>query len=292
MRIESLRDGTAICGTWPDLEVLTAVFELTGKLPLVVTDPPYGDILKQDWDKGNVCNLLLKTCGVLADMCLPNSALYLWGGIGKPGNRGFFEFLTRVELETPWQLANLITWSKKRAYGVQHNYLFTREECAYLTLGPIKEPRCFNVPLLEELRGYPGFNADYPALSDHKRRTNVWTDINEIFQGKLVDAQKPERLYEIPIEIHTEPSEYILDPFAGSGTAALAAMGLGRKYVVVEKDPETFELLLRRIRGAEQILRPKDRQVKMFPEDGGDVPTIRTIRTKKKLSKVENLDDD
>jgi DNA modification methylase len=112
----------------------------------------------------------------------------------------------------------------------------------------IKKPRRFNVPLLEEKRGYAGFNKKYPAKSEFYRRTNVWTDITEIMQGKVHDAQKQQRVIEIPIEVHTQPGEFVIDPFAGSGTTALAAAKLGRRFVVIEKDEKIFEDMLTRLR--------------------------------------------
>lgn len=87
----------------------------------------------------------------------------------------------------------------------------------------------------------------YPAKSEYKRRTNVWMDITEILRGKLHTAQKPERLHEIIIETHTKPGEWVLDPFAGSGTTGLAARKLGRKFILVEADRKSFELCLRRL---------------------------------------------
>ena len=39
----------------------------------------------------------------------------------------------------------------------------------------------------------------------------------------------------------TDEDDVILDPFAGSGTAAVATMQLGRKYIGVDIDPEYFE---------------------------------------------------
>jgi DNA modification methylase len=141
-------------------------------------------------------------------------------------------------------MRNLITWSKKRAYGKPDDYLFTREECAWFTT----KPRTFYKPLLTELRGYPGYNAKYPAKSPHKRRTNVWTDITEILRGKLHRCHKPEKLAQIMIETHTESGETILEPFAGSGSASVAAIRSGRRYVAIEKDSQTFECLLERLK--------------------------------------------
>jgi len=89
----------------------------------------------------------------------------------------------------------------------------------------------------------------YPAKSEFLRRTNVWADVTEIMRGKTHVNQKPDRLMEIPIEVHTEPGEWVLDPFAGSGTTAIAARKLGRRFVIVEQDPDNFDRIVSRLRG-------------------------------------------
>jgi site-specific DNA-methyltransferase (adenine-specific) len=155
-----------------------------------------------------------------------------------------------VEAGNVLQLANLVTWSKKRAYGTKTNYLFTREECAYFIKGDAKHPRCFNVPYLATKRGYAGYNAKYPAKSEYYRRTNVWTDINEIFRGKLHPTQKQQRLYEVMIEIHTVPGEWVVDPFCGAGTAALACRKLGRQFCVLERDPVYYNRTVELLKGS------------------------------------------
>ena len=128
-------------------------------------------------------------------MIMPNGAFYVWGGIGSPEFRPFLRYIVEAELSRNLKLANLITWSKKRAYGVKHNYLFTREELAYFIKGDdIKKPRCFNIPLLDTKRGYAGYNAKYPAKSEFYRRTNVWMDVTEMMRGKVHDAQKAQRV--------------------------------------------------------------------------------------------------
>ena len=201
-----------------------------GQFPLIIADPPYGGIVHEKWDEVTCYDELAKAI----ERLLPDGGTaYVWGGIGKPGNRPFFKWLSEVESKTGLTLHNLITWSKKRAYGTQFNYLFTREECAMLVKGD--RPRTFNVPLLEELRGYAGYDPKYPAKSEFKRRTNVWTDITELFRGKIHIAEKPSKLAEIMISVSSQPGESVLDPFAGSGSTGVAAEKLGRPYVLVEK---------------------------------------------------------
>lgn len=247
-------DGIAILGDSTSAEVVSSVREYLGDspgVPLVSTDPPYGNIVMESWDRIKVsddeyADFMVKWTRLWSDLLLQGGAFYVWGGIGLPGFRPFIKYLARIE-DDNFKLSNLITWSKKRAYGVQNNYLFTREELAYFTKGNPKKPLKFNIPLLETKRGYAGYNPKYPAKSEYYRRTNVWMDVNEIFRGKLHPTQKPGRVVEIPIEVHTDPGDFVIDPFAGSGATAQAARKMGRRFVVVESDAEIFDDMVSRL---------------------------------------------
>lgn len=60
---------------------------------------------------------------------------------------------------------------------------------------------------------------------------------------------KPETLLRRIIDLATEPDDLVVDLFAGSGTTAVAARDLGRRWVVVERNPETVrDVLLPRLR--------------------------------------------
>jgi DNA modification methylase len=208
-----------------------------GAFPLIIADPPYVDILPEEWD---CTESQYDKLAVMIERLLPDGGTaYVWGGIGKPPkpgkapNRVFFDWLSRVERGSKLRIHTLITWSKKRAYGKADNYLFTREECVMLIKG--SKPRTFNVPLLEVKRGYAGYNPKYPAKSEYLRRTNVWTDVTELFKGKIHPAEKPSRLAEIMIETSSQPGERVLDPFAGSGSTGVAAAKLGRHCLLIEK---------------------------------------------------------
>ena len=203
-----------------------------GSVPLIIVDPPYVDILPVDWDRK--ASQYDKLAALTERLLVPGGTAYCWGGIGKPGKpRVFFDWLARVERETTLRIHNLITWSKKRAYGTASNFLFTREECVMLVKGD--KPRTFHVPLLDVKRGYPGYNKDFPAKSEYLRRTNVWTDVTELFKGKIHPAEKPSRLAEIMIETSSAPGELILDPMAGSGSTGVAATKLGRPCLLIEE---------------------------------------------------------
>ena len=59
-------------------------------------------------------------------------------------------------------------------------------------------------------------------------------------------TQKPVALFEIPIRNHTEHGEAIYDPFAGSGTALIAAERLGRRCYAMELVPEHVQRIIDR----------------------------------------------
>jgi len=252
-KFHKVDNGYVVHGDSTASGTVLAVAQLIGSIPLIIADPPYGNIVAEEWDRTNDSShdfaVWMKqwTQKWSSSALHAGGAFYVWGGIGKPGFRPFLEYITSVEVPKKFELANLITWSKKRAYGVQNNYLFTREECAYFVNGPAKHPHRFNIPLLDVKRGYAGYNAKYPAKSEYYRRTNVWSDVTEIMRGKLHPTQKAQRLHEIMIEVHTDVNEYVVDLFAGAGTTAFAAKKLGRKFVVIEKDEKMVDDIVNRL---------------------------------------------
>lgn len=202
--------------------------ELRSTFPLTICDPPYGGILKRvGWDHADY-PAWMRLC---VERSQDDATICMFGGVGKRGHRPFLHFAATVEHEFPeWQISDFITWKKKRAYGKARNYLFVREELLILTRGT----PTFNKPYLTQERGYPGYSKKYPAKSKFLRRTNVWTDITEILRGKTHVAQKPDALYRVLIETHSNPADTVFDPCAGSGTTARAAAACGRSSILIE----------------------------------------------------------
>jgi len=57
------------------------------------------------------------------------------------------------------------------------------------------------------------------------------------------------------IDLATNPTMTVLDPFMGSGTTGVACVQTGRRFVGVELDPGYFEIARKRIEAAQQQLR-------------------------------------
>jgi site-specific DNA-methyltransferase (adenine-specific) len=66
-------------------------------------------------------------------------------------------------------------------------------------------------------------------------------------EAGLHPTQKPIRLMAALIALTTRPGQIVLDPFAGSGTTAVAARNLDRRYLAYESDPTYAEVFRRRL---------------------------------------------
>lgn len=82
-------------------------------------------------------------------------------------------------------------------------------------------------------------------LSDHLDEPlgDIWTDISTINLGReggvpLRSGKKPEALVERILDLATDPGDWILDPFCGSGTTPAVARKRGRNCLSIEVDPE------------------------------------------------------
>ncbi len=69
--------------------------------------------------------------------------------------------------------------------------------------------------------------------------TNIWTDIS--WEGiakeggvKFKKGKKPEKLIQRVLELSTNPGDWVLDSFLGSGTTAAVAHKMGRKWIGIE----------------------------------------------------------
>jgi len=102
------------------------------------------------------------------------------------------------------------------------------------------------------------FLADKVALRDGRRvlvepLTNVWDDLG--FQGiaregnaRFARNKKPEKLIARILALSTDPGDWVLDAFLGSGTTAAVALKMQRQWIGVERGPHVDTMCLPRLR--------------------------------------------
>src|SRR5215469_10183748 len=63
-------------------------------------------------------------------------------------------------------------------------------------------------------------------------------------------TQKPLKLLERIVRVHSSPGDLVLDFFAGSGTTGQAAANLGRRFLLIDSSPDAVRLMRKRLASA------------------------------------------
>ena len=83
-----------------------------------------------------------------------------------------------------------------------------------------------------------------------KTPTDVWwlTIVSPTGREKTgYPTQKPLKLLERIVRVHSDPGDLVVDFFAGSGTTGEAAARCGRDYLLVDNNPEAVTVMARRL---------------------------------------------
>lgn len=86
------------------------------------------------------------------------------------------------------------------------------------------------------------------AILQGKRTGDVWSVPRVAGKQQVHQNQKPVELIERCIEYHSKPGDIVFDGFMGSGTTAIAARNLGRRFLGYEIEPKYFELITNRMK--------------------------------------------
>jgi site-specific DNA-methyltransferase (adenine-specific) len=107
----------------------------------------------------------------------------------------------------------------------------------------------------------PNYYYNYQNVieTNGRNRRTVWSISTEPFPGAHF-ATFPTRLVEPCILAGSEPGDWVLDPFLGSGTVGVVCEQQQRNYIGIELNPDYVKLALERIRSTEPLLFTFDRQ--------------------------------
>jgi len=190
-------------------------------------------------------------------------------GVGNPTN------LKDPTQNKPWILRNTIIWYKRSCmpssakdrftvdfekvffFVKQKKYWFEQQTEA-LSEATLKDKRLWEEDYTEQRRerDYPGGNAQQgsgmlkPTETGRNKRC-VWDVTTKGFKGAHF-AVFPSDLIETPILAGCPEGGIVLDPFMGSGTTALVAHQLGRRYIGFELNAEYHKMACERIAQAQQ----------------------------------------
>ena len=161
-----------------------------------------------------------------------------------------------------FKLQNRITWEREKGRGAKANWKNATEDIWFFTmsddftfnLDAVKQRRRVMAPYREN-----GKPKDWDESANGNFRdthpSNIWTDVTVPFWSMPENTdhptQKPEKLLAKIILASTNAGDLILDPFAGSGTTAVAAKKLGRNFVAIEADEDYCLLAAKRLEIAE-----------------------------------------
>jgi site-specific DNA-methyltransferase (cytosine-N4-specific) len=148
-----------------------------------------------------------------------------------------------------WYLRADVIWNKPNAQPESVSDRPTRSH-EYLFLLSKSERYLYDV---DAVRGPNG-----------RRMRTVWdVKTQALAEAKGHFATFPPSLIEPCILTSSKPNDVVLDPFAGSGTTALVAGRLGRRFIGIELHPQYVELADRRLRRSGFIA---------VNEDGNELP--------------------
>ncbi|WP_318714073.1 DNA-methyltransferase [Treponema sp.] len=229
---------------------------------LIIIDPPYNlsknfngnkfNSMKDSDYEAYVDSWLPEVCKKLK----PNGSLYLCGDWKCTS-------VLQRSLEKNLAVLNRITWQREKGRGAKSNWKNGMEDIWFAVKNPsdyyfdiesVKQKRKVIAPYKEN--GKPkdwqetevgNFRLTYPS--------NFWDDISIPFWSMPENTdhptQKPEKLCAKLILASCPENGVVFDPFLGSGTSAVTAKKLGRKYCGIELNEEYCLYAAKRILMAE-----------------------------------------
>jgi DNA modification methylase len=225
-----------MCG---DSTSVDAVDRLMGgqKPNTMVTDPPYGVNLDMSHRKATKPEWIVNKNIIINDnrsdwfdayVLFPGSIVYVWHA------DKYTDIVMKNLRDSSFELKQTIVWKKIHLVLGRSDYQWQHEWCWYA----VKKGSISN-------------------WKGDRKQTTVWEIMspyrpNKPEQQRKDDkktehpTQKPVELFMKSIMHHTNPGEYVYDPFAGSGTLCIACEKSGRRALMMELDPKYCDVIIKR----------------------------------------------
>ncbi|MBI2195278.1 MAG: site-specific DNA-methyltransferase [Planctomycetes bacterium] len=129
----------------------------------------------------------------------------------------------------------------------------------------------------------------------HVELSDIWTDIHRVRHQRHRDVhpcQLPESLMERIIRLASHPGDVVLDALCGTGTTALVARRLGRRFLAAELDPNYVKISQRKLSQLEElgeVARPPTRKAK--PPVSLKTLQLELVRLCQELGREPTLED-
>lgn len=233
-----------------------------GFVDLLVLDPPYNLNKSFNGRKFSRCTVdeytdwLDNVIATLKPLLKKTASIYICG-----------DWLSSASIfqvaSSHFIVQNRITWEREKGRGAKTNWKNSSEDIWFCTM---ESSYTFNVDdvklrrrVIAPYRNGDGTPKDWESTKEGNFRdthpSNIWTDITIPFWSMPENTdhptQKSEKLIAKLVLASTNPGDFVLDPFLGSGTTSVVSKKLGRKYLGIELDKEYSLLAERRLEIAE-----------------------------------------
>ena len=163
-----------------------------------------------------------------------------------------------------FKVQNRITWARDKGRGASRNWKSNSEDIWFCT---VSDDYTFNVdavkfkrPVIAPYREDDGRPKDWQDEPGGRFRltfpSNIWTDLTIPFWSMRENTnhptQKSEKLVARLVLASSNRGDFVFDPFLGSGTTAVVAKKLGRRFLGIEIDHTYCCWSLKRLAIAEE----------------------------------------
>jgi site-specific DNA-methyltransferase (adenine-specific) len=230
---------------------------------LVIADPPYYNVLiKEDWDTAwkseqEYLAWTLEWMQAAMRVLMPGGLLYCFGQLGKR-EHVMLHLMSQAARE--YSFHDLVIWDRAVGYNDRRDsftpayemiLVLRKDGEVYFEKDAVRESydKSTITQYMKDKR-YKNPDARREHLQKGKYATNLWRipSLKGSSKEKIGHpSQKPEALIERIVLSSSRPNDLVIDPFIGSGTTALVAQKLERRWLGFETSPEYVALANQRL---------------------------------------------